>query len=160
MPVLEPRTWIQIPVLPLRCCLLRHVWVFVTPRTAAHQASVSFTISRSLLKLLSTELIPFNHLIHCCPLLLPSVFPSIRIFSSKLALCIRWPEDWSFSFSVSPSNEYSGKDWLVWSPCSPGDSREFSPAPQLKSISSSVLILPYGPPHTSVHDYWRNHSFD
>ena len=92
MPVLEPRTWIQIPVLPLRCCLLRHVWVFVTPRTAAHQASVSFTISRSLLKLLSTELIPFNHLILCRPLLLPSVFPSIRVYFNELALCIRWPQ--------------------------------------------------------------------
>ena len=82
MPVLGPRTWIQIPVLPLRCCCsLSHVWVFVTPWTAARQASMSFTVSRGLLKLLSTELMmPFNHLIHCRPLLLPSIFLSIRVF--------------------------------------------------------------------------------
>ena len=81
--------------------------------------SLSFTISQSMLKLMSTELVmPSNHLILCCPLLLlPSVFPSFRVFYSKSALCIRWPEYWSFSFSISPSNEYSGliylrMDWL------------------------------------------------
>ena len=88
---------------------LSHVWLFATPWTAAHQASLSFTISRSLLKLMSFELvIPSNHLILCHPLLLPSVFPSIRVFSDELALCIRWPKCWSFSFSISPSSEYSG----------------------------------------------------
>ena len=89
---------------------LNHVQFFVTLWTAACQASLSFTINRSLLKLMSIELVmPSNHLIFCLPLLfLPSIFPSIRVFSNELALRIRWPEDWSFSFSISPSNEYSG----------------------------------------------------
>ena len=82
----------------------------MTPWTAACQASLSFTISWSLLKLMSIELVmPSNHLIFCCPLLLlSSIFPSIRVFSSDLALHIRWPKYWSFSFSISPTNEYSG----------------------------------------------------
>ena len=82
----------------------------VTPRTAALQASLSFTISQSSLKLMSIEsVIPANHLILCRPLLfLLSIFPSIRVFSCELALLIRWPKYWSFSFSISPSNEYSG----------------------------------------------------
>ena len=80
-----------------------------TPWTAARQASLSFTISQSLLKLMSIEsVIPSNHLIFCHPLLLPSIFPSIRVFSNHSALCIRWPKYWSFSSSISPSNEYSG----------------------------------------------------
>ena len=90
-----------------------------TPRTAARQSSLSFTISQSLLKLMSIEsVIPFSHLILCHPLLLlPSIFPSTRAFSNEPALCIRWPKYWSFSFSISPSNEYSGLisfriDWL------------------------------------------------
>ena len=95
------------------------VWLFVTPWTAALQASLSFTISWGLLKLMSMESVtPSNHLILCCPLLLlPSVFPSIRVFSNELALSIRWPKYWSFSFSINASNEYSGlisfqMDWL------------------------------------------------
>ena len=86
------------------------VQLFMTPWTAAHQAPLSFTISRSLLKLVSVEsMMPSNHLIFCCPLLLlPSIFPSIRVFSSELALHMRWPKQWSFSFSITPSNEYSG----------------------------------------------------
>ena len=91
---------------------LSHVWPLMTPWTAARKASLSFTISLSLLKLMSIESVtPFNHLILCHPLLLlPSVLPSIRIFSSESALCIRWPKYWSFSFSfsISPSIEYSG----------------------------------------------------
>ena len=89
---------------------LGHVWLFVTPRTAAHQASLLFTISQSLLKLMCIELVmPSNHLILCHPLLLlPSILPSIRVFSSESSLHIRWPESWSFS--ISPSNEYS---WLI-----------------------------------------------
>ena len=88
-------------------------------RTAARQASVSVTNARTLLKLMSTEsVMPSNHLILCCPLLLwPSIFPSIRVFSNESVLCIRWPKYWSFSFNISPSNEYSGlisfrMDWL------------------------------------------------
>ena len=82
----------------------------VTPWTAARQASLSFTISRSLLKLMSIKpVMPSNHLILCHPLLLlPSIFPRIRVFSNKSALCIRWPKYWSFSFSISPSNDHPG----------------------------------------------------
>ena len=98
---------------------LSSVRLFVTPWTAAHQASLSITNSQSLLKLMSIEsVVPFNHLILCRPLFLPpSVFPSIRVFSNESVLQIRWPNYWSFSFSISPSNEYSGlisfsMDWL------------------------------------------------
>ena len=86
------------------------VHLFVTPWTAAHQASQSITNSQGLLKLMSIEsVMPFNHLILCHPLLLPpSIFPSIRAFSNESVLCIRWPKYWSFGFSISPSNEYSG----------------------------------------------------
>ena len=85
------------------------VWLFVTPWTATHQASLSITNSWSLLKLMSLDLVmPSNHLILCRLLLLPSIFPSIRVFSNESGLCIRWPKYWSFSFSISPSNEYSG----------------------------------------------------
>ena len=96
-----------------------HVWLFVTPWTAACQASLSITNSQSLLKLMSIEsVMPSNHLILCHPLLLlPSIFPSIRVFSNESVLHIRWPEYWSFSFSINPSDEYSGLisfriDWL------------------------------------------------
>ena len=86
------------------------VRLFVTPQTAARQASLSITNSQSLLKLMSIELaMPSNHLIRCPPLLLlPSIFPSIRVFSNDLAFHIRWPKYWSFSFHISPSKEYSG----------------------------------------------------
>ena len=89
---------------------LSHVQFFVTPWTAAHQASLSFTISWSLLKLMPIEFVmPSNHLILCCPLLfLPSIFPRIRVCSKELALHNRWSKHWSFSFSISPSKEYSG----------------------------------------------------
>ena len=124
----------------------------VTPWTVALQAPLSFNISRSLLKFMSVELVMLsNHLILCCPLLLPSIFPSIRGFSNELALYIRSPKYWNFSFSINPSNEYSGliswinwKFWLVWSPCSLRDSKVFS-APQSESINSSVLSLLHGP---------------
>ena len=98
--------------------LLSCVRLFATPWTAALQASLSFTISQSSLKLMSIEsVMPSNHLVLCHPLLLPSIFPSIRVFSNESALCIRWPKYWSFSFSINPSNEYSGflsfrTDWL------------------------------------------------
>ena len=89
--------------------LLSHVRLFTTPWTAARQASLSITNSWSLLKFMSIVLVmPFNHLILCHPLLfLPSIFPSNRVFSNDSVLCIRWPKYWSFSFSISPSNEYS-----------------------------------------------------
>ena len=89
--------------------LLSHVWLFVTPWTAACQASLSMTNYWSLSKPMSIEsVMPFNHLILCCPLLLPSIFPSIRIFSNESDLRIRWPKYWSFSFNISPSNEHPG----------------------------------------------------
>ena len=98
---------------------LSRVQLFVTPWTVAQQVSLSFTKSQILLKLMSIDSgIPSNHLVLCCPLLhLPSIFLSIRVFSNELALCIRWPKYWSFSFSINPSNEYSGLisfriDWL------------------------------------------------
>ena len=88
--------------------LLSHVQLFATPWTAEHQDSLSFTISKSLLKLMSIESLLSNHFIFCHPLLLlSSIFPSIRVFSKELALCVRWSKYWSFSFSISLSNEYS-----------------------------------------------------
>ena len=100
------------------CSVAKLAQLFATPGTAVHQASLSFTVSWSLLKLMSVVSVMLsNHLILCLPLLLPSIFPSIRVFSNELALHIRWPKYWSFSFSISPSNEYSGlisfrMDWF------------------------------------------------
>ena len=97
---------------------LNHVWLFVTPWTAACQASLSITNSRSPPKPMSIKsVMPSNHLILCHPLLLPSIFPSIRVFSNESALRMRWPKYWSFTFSISPSNEHPGliffrMDWL------------------------------------------------
>ena len=111
---------------------LCHVWFFATPWTAAHQASLSITNSRSLLRLISIKsVMPSNQLILCIPLLLlPSIFPSIRVFSNESALYIRWPKDWSFSFNISPSNEHPGLvsfRWTGWiSLKSKGLSRVFS----------------------------------
>ena len=132
-------------------------WVqfLVTPWTAACQASLSLTVSHSLLKLTFVEsMMPSNYLIpwHTLPLL-PSIFPSIRVFSNESALCIRWPKYWSFSFRISPFNVYSGLisfgiDWLDLL------------AIQFESINCSMLSFLYGPALTSMHDYWKNHSFD
>ena len=129
--------------------------------TAPGQASLSFPISQSLLKLMSTEsATPSKHLILCCPLLLlPSIFPSIRIFSKELALCIRWLKYWSFS--ISPSNENSELisfridciDLLA-----DQGTQEFSLPPRFESINSSALSLLYGPTLPSLRDYWENHS--
>ena len=144
---------------------LSHVWLFATPWTAAHQASLSLTNSRSLLKLMSIELVmSSNHLILCHPLLLPpSIFPSIRVFSNESVLCNRWPKYWSFSISISPSNEYSGlisfrMDWLAL--LAVQGTLESSPTPQFKSINSSALSFFHSPAFTSIHDHWKNHSLD
>ena len=115
--------WIEPPSHLLReetsVSSLSRVCLSVTPWAAAHQASLSITNSQSLLKLMSTEsAIPSNHLILCCSLiLLPSIFSSIRVFSNESVICIKWPKYWSFSFSISPTNEYSGlthfrNDWF------------------------------------------------
>ena len=124
------------------------------------------SLSSNLLKFMSIEsMMPSNHLILCCPLPLPpSIFPSIRVISNESVLHIRWPKYWSFSFSINPSNEYSGlisfrMDGFDLLAGTPRDSQESSPAPQFESINSSVLSLPYGPTLTSVHNYWKNHSF-
>ena len=137
------KSWRFVVVQPLS-----HVRFFATSRTSACQTSLSFTISRSLLTLMSIEsMMPFNHLILCRPLLLlPSIFPSFRAFANELSLHNRWPKYWSFSFSISPSNEYSGLisfriDWFDLLPCSPRDSQESSPTPQFKSIINCYECL-------------------
>ena len=137
----------------------------MTPWSAACQASLSITNSRSLLKLVSIEsVMPSNHLILCHPLLLPSsIFPSIRVFANGSVLRIRWPKYWSFSFNVSPSNEYSGlisfrMDWLDL----------LAVHGTLKSLlqhhSSKASILRHSAffmvQLSSIHDYWKNHSLD
>ena len=131
----------------------------------ACQASLSNTNSWSPPKPMSIEsLMPSNHLILCCPLLLLApIPPSNRVFFNESTLHMRWPKYWSFSFSISPSNEYSRlisfSIRLFGSPFSPRDSQESSPTSQFKSINSSVLSFLYGPTLTSIHDYWKNHSF-
>ena len=116
-------------------------------------------------KPMSIEVVmPSNHLILCCPLLLlPSIFPSIRVFSNESTLHMRWPKYWSFSSSIGPSNEYSGlisfrMDWLDLLRIH--GTLESSPTPQFKSISSLMLSFLYSPTLTSIHEYWTNHSLD
>ena len=144
---------------------LSRVWLFATPWTAARQASLPITNTQSPPKPMSIEsVMPPNHLILCCPLLLlPSIFPRIRVFSNESALCIRWPKYWSFRFKISPSNEHPGlisfrTDWL--------DPLEVQGT--LKSLlqhhSSKTLILQDSAffivqTLTSIHDYWKNDSF-
>ena len=137
---------------------LSHFQLFATPWTAALQASLSITNSQSLLKLMSIELVmSSNHLLLCRLLLLLSIFSSIRVFSNESTLRMRWPKYWSFSFSISPSNEYSGlisfrMDWFDL----------LAVQGTLKSVlqhhnsKASILIQL----STSIHDYWKNHSFD
>ena len=146
--------------------LLSRVWLFATPWTAAQWDSLSITNTWNLLKLMFLEsVMPTNHLILCHPLLLlPLIFASIRVFSNESVLLIRWPKYWSFSFSISPSNEYSGliSFRMAWLDL-------FAVQGTLKSLlqhhSSKALILQLSaffvvqlsPP---IHDYWKNHSFD
>ena len=133
--------------------------------TTACQAPLSITNYQSLLKLMSIEsVMPSNHHILCRPLLLlPSIFPSIRVFSNESVLCIRWPKYWSFYFSISPSNEYSGLisfriDWFDF--LAVQGTLESSPTPQFKGINSLALSFLYGPALISIYDYWKNHNFD
>ena len=141
---------------------LRHVRLFPTPWTAACQASLSITKSRSLLKLMSVKsVMQSNHFILCHPLLLPpSNFPSIRVFPNESVLPIRWPKYWNFSFSISPSNEYSGliSFRMIWFGLLAVQGSSLTP--QFKSINSLVFSFLYSPTLTSVHNYWKNHSFD
>ena len=137
---------------------------FGTPRTAACQASLSIINSQSLHKFMSIELVmSSNHLLLCHPLLPPSIFSSIRVLSNESVLPIRWPKYWSFSFSISPFNEYSGlisfrMDWLDLLAVQ-GTLKSLL-QPQFKGINSSALSCLYSPTLTSIHDYWKNHSFD
>ena len=145
---------------------LSRVQLFVTPWIAARQASLSITYSQSSLKLMSIELVmPSSHLILCYPLfLLPSIPPSIiRVFSNKSVLHIRWPKYWSFSFSISPSNEYSRliSFRIAWLDLLAVQGTLKSPTtPQFKGINSLALSFLYSPTLTSIPDYWKNHSFD
>ena len=142
---------------------LSRVWLFSTTWTAAGQASLSFTISQCLLILMSIEsVMPPNYLILCHPLLPLSIFPSIRVFTKESAVRIKWPEYWSFSFSISPSNEFQGWFSLGLTGLillSKGLSRVFS-STTIWSINSSAFSLLYGPTPISIHDSWKNHSFD
>ena len=141
---------------------LSHVQLFATPWTAAHQAYLSITNSWSLLRLMPIEsVMPSNHLIFCHPLLLlPSIFPSIRVFSNESALHTRWPKSWSFSFSISPSNEYSGLISFKMDGLDLLAVQGTLMTPQFKSISSLLLSFLYSPILTLIHDYWKNYSFD
>ena len=139
----------------------------MTSWTEAHQTLLSIIKSQSLLKLMSIEsVIDSNHLILYCPLLLlPSIFPSIRVFSSDSVLCIRWPKYWSFSFSSSLSNEYSGlisfrMNWLDLLAVQGTLKSLLQYQPQFKSNNSSVVSFLYSPTLTSIHDNWKNHSPD
>ena len=145
--------------------MLSSVRLFATLRAGECQASLSFTISWSLLKLMSIELVmPSNDLILYRPfLLLPSVFPSIRVFSVELALSISWPKYWSFSFSISTFNEYLGlisfrMDWFDLLAVQ-GDSKSLLQHHSSKAsiLQCSVLLMIQ---LTSIRDYWKNHSFD
>ena len=142
---------------------LSHVQLFATPWTTAHQTSLSIINSQSLFKLMSIELVmPSNPLILCRPLLLPSVFPSMRVFSNESVLYIGWPK--YRSFSISPSNEYSGLISFRFDWCDllavQGTLKSLLLTPQFKSINSLAFSFLYGPTLTSIHDYWKNHSFD
>ena len=142
---------------------LSRVQLFVTPWTAARQASLSITNSQSSPKLMSIELVmPSNHPILCHSLLLPpSIFPSIRVFSNESVLHIRWPKYWSFSFSISPSHEYPGlisfrMDWLDLLAVQ-GALKSLL---QHHSSRASILSLLHSPTLTSIHDHRENHSLD
>ena len=153
---------VYVYMLLLMVHLLSRVRIFATPWTAAPRASLSFTVSWSLPKLMSIEsVMPSNHLILCHPFIfLPSIFPSIRVFSNESARHIRWPKYWSFSFSISPSNEYSGLIYLgLISLQSKGLSRVFSNTTILKHqfFGGQPSLRPT---LISIHDYCKNHSFD
>ena len=144
------------------------VRLFATPWIAARQASLFITNSRSSLRLTSIEsVMPSSHLILCHPLLLlPSIFLIITVFSNESVLHIRWPKYWSFSFSISPSDEYSGlisfrMDWLDFL-AAQGTFKSILQHHSSKAsiINSSVLSFLYGPALTSIHDHWKNHSLD
>ena len=137
------------------------------PHESQHSNVLSSTISWRLPKFMSIQsVILSNHLILSCPLLLlPSIFPSNRVFSSESALCIRWPKYWSFSFRIGSSNECSGLisfriDWFTLLAVQGLSRRWNSQAPEFKSINSLVFSLLYGPTPITIHDYCKNYSFE
>ena len=145
---------------------LSHVQLFATPWITAYWASLSITSSHSLFKLMSIKsVMPSSHLILCHPLLLlPPIPPSIRVFSNESTLHMRWPKYWSFSFSISPSNEHPGlisfrMDWLDLLSVQ-GTLKSLLQHQSSNSINSSVLSLLHSPTLTSIHDHWKNHSLD
>ena len=145
--------------------LLSSVWLFTTPWTAAQQAPLSSTISLSLLKFMSIESIMlFNHLTSATPFSFclqsfptSGSFPMSRLLAAGGQLWELQLQHQSFQWIFRDDFLW---DWLVWSPCSPRDSQEYSPAPQFHGINTLVLSLLYGPALTSIHDQWKNHSFD
>ena len=143
---------------------LSRLRLFATPWTAARQASLSITNFRSLLKLMSIEsVMPSNHLILCSSLLLPSILTSIRVFSSESFLRIMWPKYWSFSFSISPSSEYSGLIFfrIDWSDLlAVQGALQSSPTHHHSKASILRRSAFFSPSLTSIHDYWKNHCFD
>jgi len=148
------------------CSVAKLCLTLCDPMDYSTPGSLYFTISQSLLKLMSIEsVMPSNYLILCHPLLLlPSIFPSIRVFSNESALPNRWPKHCSFSFSISPSNKYSGLisfriDWFDLLAVQ-GTLKSLLQHHSSKSINSSVPSLLSGPFLTSIHDHWKNHSFD
>ena len=138
--------------------------ILCDPMDCSTAASLFITNSWSLLKFMSLEsVMSSKHLTLGCPLLLPpSIFPSIRVFSSESVLHIRWPKYWSFSFSLSPSSDYSGLIIfrIHWLDLLALQGTLYSPTPQFESISSSAFSFLYSPTLTSIHDYWKNHHFD
>ena len=149
---LDPGLWMSVVIQ-----WISHVQLLATPWTAECQVSLSFIISWNLLELMSiASVMPSNYLILCRSLLLlPSIFLSIRVFSNELVLHIRWPNYCSFSFSISLSNEYSGLISLLCKGLS-----GLLANTTVRIINSFSLSLLYGPDCTSIHDYWKNHSFD
>ena len=135
------------------------------PRGLARQAPLSITNSQKLLRLMSIEsVMPSSHLILCHPLLLlNSIFPSVRVFSNESALRMRWPKYWSFSFNISPSmntQDWSPLGWTGWISLQSKGLSRVSTTPQFESINSSALSFLHRPILTSIHDHWKNHSFD
>ena len=143
---------------------LSHVQLLATLWTAAHQVSLSSTICWSLLKLMSIEIVmPSNHLILCCSLLLPSIFPSIRVFSHESALHIKWPKYWSFNFSISPSNKYLGFISLGLTGLISLQSKDFSRVFSNTAVQKHQFFgaqTSLWSSLTFIHDYWKTHRFD
>ena len=152
---------VQFSSVAQSCLTLCHPMNRSTPGLPIPHQLLEFTQTHAHLV---SDAIQASHPLSSSLLLLPPIPPSIRVFSNESTLCMRWPKYWSFSFSISPSNEHPGRislqDGLVGSPCSPRDSRESSPTPQFKSINFSALSSLHSPTFTSIHDHWKNHSLD